>query len=191
MAFIRTSPPADQQPVAPPRDDRRPDVGPPAMPRPSARPRASFTGGLRAGGAMLVLLGALLWLAGARYTLAGWHVGINWFLAWLGLPVRLPPIVGYGVLLAAPIGVIYSLIELRRPWHVRAPDWQALTLYAIIWLIVVISDGGSTFLGVKQGGAWTVAKQVAASDFISAIWALILTFVPEWFMIGGIRLLRR
>lgn len=145
-----------------------------------------------AAGALLVLFGALLWLAGAKYTLNGWHTLLSWFLAWLGLPVTLPPIAGYAVLLCIPIGVAYSLVELYRPWRYRAPKWDHTALYWVLWILIVISDSATTYLGVRAPGADAIAlaQQVAASGAAAALWALILTFVPEWFMLGGLRLLR-
>lgn len=155
--------------------------------------RAPRNPGIRVGGMLLMLFGVLLWIAGSRYTLMGWHYGLNWFMAWLGLPTRLPAVAGYGVLLALPVGLMYSLVELRRPWTYRVKERDVLVLYWIIWALIVVSDVGSTFLGVKQPGASAaqLARQVAASDVVAAIWALLLTFVPEWFILGGVKLLRR
>lgn len=149
--------------------------------------------GIRVGGILLMVFGVLLWIAGSRYTLMGWHYGLNWFMAWLGLPAQLPPIVSYGVLLALPVGLLYSLVELRRPWTYRIKERDALVLYWIIWVLIVVSDVGSTFLGVKQPGvgATRLAQQVAANDGAAALWSLFLTFIPEWFILGARKLFRR
>lgn len=159
----------------------------------AAPTRAGRASGVRVGGGMLVLMGAMLWLAGARYTLVGWHTGINWFAAWLGLPAQIPAIVGYWTLLAIPIGLAYSVVELRRPWQARARDWNATVLYWTVWLLIVVTDGGSTYLGVRQPGpsALAAAQQIAAAPALAAVWAMVLTFVPEWFIVGGTRLLKR
>lgn len=155
--------------------------------------RAPRSAGIRMGGAVLIVVGALLWLAGCRYTLMGWHTGVNWFLAWMGLSEQLPPIIGRGVFLALPIGLMYSLVELRRPWTYRAKERDAVALYWIVWGLIVVSDVGSTFLGVRTPGADAsmLALQVAASAPVASAWALILTFTPEWFIVGGTKLLWR
>jgi len=163
-----------------------------SAPMASAAARRQMSGNEIAAGIALIVFGALLWLAGARYTLTGWVYGLNWFAAWLGLPAQIPPPVGMAVLFAVPIGLVYSLVELYRPWKARG-DWTAAALIWVIWVIIVFTDGGSTFLGVKQVApdAWLITRQVAASDYLAGGWSLVLTFIPEWLMIGGIKLLRR
>jgi len=165
----------------------------PVRSAPLTQSRAPINPGVRVGGVLLALFGLLLWVAGCRYTLLGWHAALNWFFAWLGLSDQLPPIIGRGVFLALPLGLLYSLVELRRPWSYRVRERESLALYWIVWILIVVSDVGTTFLGVTTPGenASTLAQQIAASVGASALWALVLTFIPEWFMIGGTKLIRR
>jgi hypothetical protein len=164
-----------------------------STPIPSAPARRRISQGDIASGTALIAFGVLLWLAGAKYTLVGWVYGLNWFLLWMGLPALIPAIVGWWMLLAIPMGLVYSFVELRRPWNYTNNDWAKVVLVWLIWLIIVGTDAGSTYLGVRQPppDAWLVTRQVAASTYLSGGWSTLLTFVPEWFIIGGLALLRR
>jgi hypothetical protein len=141
----------------------------------------------------LAIIGGLLWLAGAKYTLLGWIAGLNWFLGWLELPARVPPPTGWYMLLMIPLGLLYSLVEIKRPWNYRNKQPEKVALYWLIWSALVASDIGSTFAGVRDPGpsAWPITLQVASSIPIAGAWSAILTFVPEWMVGGARKLLRR
>lgn len=141
----------------------------------------------------LFVVGGLMWLAGAKYTLLGWVAGLNWFLSWLELPARIPAPAGYYMLLLVPIGLLYSLIEKLRPWKYHNKNPEKVALYWAIWALLVASDIGSTFAGVSTPGptAWGITKQIAAMWPIAIAWAVVLTFVPEWLIGGAKKLLRR
>lgn len=72
----------------------------------------------------LVIVGGLLWLAGAKYTLLGWVAGLNWFMGWLDLPARIPSPTGYYMLLLIPVGLLYSLIEGFEWWVRSSGEWK-------------------------------------------------------------------
>lgn len=160
----------------------------PPRPEPKAQPSQETTpsvGALWPAGVALLIIGGLLWLAGAKYTLMGWVAGLNWFLGWLALPARIPVPVGWWVLLLVPVGLLYSVIEVKRPWrHGRTRS----ALYYVIWTFLVFSDVITTFLGVVNPtvGAWELSRQVAVLWPLAFVWAVTLTFLPEW-MIGGAR----
>src|SRR5262249_28311608 len=119
--------------------------------------------------------------------------GLNWFLAWLGLPAGIPTPTGYYMLLMIPLGLLYSLVEIKRPWKYRSKRADKVALYWVIWAALALSDIGSTFAGVSKPAqdAWTIAKQVAALWPLAVAWAAVLTFVPEWLITGAVKLLRR
>jgi hypothetical protein len=154
-----------------------------------ARPRS---GGDWAIGITLIVFGSLGWLSGARYTLFGWVTGLNMFLTWLGLPLTIPTPAGWWVLLALPLGVVYSQVE-RQIWTARSRHGRALVLFMIGWIIIVVTDVGSTYLGVRTPAedAFTVTRTVANSAGLSFLWAVVLTFVSDWLILGSWKMLRR
>ncbi len=141
----------------------------------------------------LAIVGGLLWLAGAKYTLLGWVTGLNWFLGWLGLPARVPAPAGYYMLIMIPAGLLYSLVEVKRPWKQRNKSGERAALYWAIWMLLVASDIGTTFAGVTtpEPNAWAISRQLAAIWPLAGAWAAVLTFVPEWLIAGAHKLLRR
>ncbi len=140
-------------------------------------------------GVALMVFGLLGWIAGAKYTLDGWIVALNFFLSWLGLPVILPNVTGWFVLGCAVIGLVYSRVEMAI-WQQRN---RRIVVFWVAWFLVVATDVGSTFLGVRYPppGAGALALQVAAVPVVSFAWSVILTFIPEWLMMGGIKLFKR
>lgn len=155
-------------------------------------PTTHATGGAWAVGVALVVFGAIGWLSGARYTLLGWVTGLNLFFVWLGLPITIPMPQGWWVLVMVPIGVVYSLVEMQV-WKAHKRHGQALALFIMGWILVVATDVGSTYLGVRTppNDAWPITLTVAASTGLAFVWAAILTFVSDWLILGGIKLLSR
>ncbi len=160
-----------------------PDVRPPARRR---------SGGDRALGLALLTFGIIGWSTGARYTLFGWVVGLNLFFSWMGLPVRVPTPTGWWILAMIPIAVMYSRVEMQI-WHAHQRRGQALALFVIGWLLIVATDVGSTYLGVRspQPGAWPITRTVAANGALAFLWAAVLTFVSDYLILGGWRLVKR
>lgn len=156
---------------------------------------AKTSGSALAVGVVALAFGAGGWLMGGKYTLEGWVIWLNWFLAWLGLPLRVPSIAGWWFLLIFPLALLYSKVEVshRPAQQVRGVWTFAPPIFWLVWALIVVTDIGSTFAGVKAPApdAWALTKQIAASDWYSGIWATILTFAPEWFILGGLTLLRR
>jgi hypothetical protein len=153
------------------------------------RPRGSLTAGIA-----LILFGSLGWAAGGKYTAEGWIIWLNWFLTWLGVPARVPPLQGTGFLLALVLAYLYSEVEVRhRPLRrVGKRSKLAPLPIVVLWLLMVGSDIGSTFQGVIQPGpeAWELTKRIASEPLLSISWSLILTFAPEWLISAGVRAAR-
>jgi hypothetical protein len=154
-----------------------------------ARPRTTNEWAL---GLVLVIFGAIGWIAGSKYTLFGWVDGLNLLLSWLGLPFNVPTPAGYFILIAIPLGIMYSRVE-TRIWHRRSEALMRTPLFWLGWLIIVLSDVATTFLGVRiiSADSWQISQQIAGSLPIAAIIAGVLTFAPEWAILGGMRFLRR
>ena len=159
---------------------------------PLRAPTRARSGGDWAIGVTLIVFGALGWLSGARYTLFGWVTGLNMFLTWLGLPLTVPTPAGWWILLALPLGVVYSQVE-RQAWTIQQRHGQALARFVIGWVLIVFTDVFTTYLGVRapDDGAWPITLTIAASSLLSIGWALVLTFVSDWLILGGWKMLRR
>lgn len=157
-------------------EDRRPPPRrppPPARTRPPARLSLPTVAGAVLGG--VIFSGA--WLAGAKYTLDGWILGVNLFLTWLHLPASVaindPWARVVGIVL---IGLGYSAVEV-----VLRPRRNGSIIWAAVWILLIVSDVGSTFLGVisPRDGAWPVSVWLAQTWGAALAWAMILTFGPE------------
>lgn len=162
-----------------------------AQPAEKAQPRPPKAQSDWALGLTLLAFGGLAWLGSAKYTLIGWIVGLNTTLAWLGLPLRVPEVAGWFVLLAVPLGVVYSRVE-TRVWRgggglMRSP------LFWLGWVVIVATDVGSTYLGVRTppADAWPITMQIASSQGVAFVLSLLLTFIPEWMLIGAKLFLKR
>lgn len=155
-------------------------------------PKRPITGGDWAIGVALLIFGGIGWLTGARYTLVGWVAGLNIFFSWLGLPVTIPVPAGWWMLTMIPIAVIYSRVEMQV-WKAHRRRGQSLALFIMGWLLIVATDVGTTYLGVRSPNpdAWPITQTIAASAGLAFAWAAILTFVSDWLILGGIKLLRR
>lgn len=158
--------------------------------KPASRP--SISSGAWAVGTALIVFGLIGWLTGARYTLLGWVAGLNMFFAWLGVPLAVPTPVGWWVLTMIPIGLVYSRVEMQV-WKAHQRRGQALALFVVGWLLIVATDVGTTYLGVRapQPDAWPIRVTIADSAVLAFLWAAVLTFVSDWAIIGGWKLFRR
>lgn len=139
----------------------------------------------------LLMFGAIGWVAGAFFTLHGWVVGLNVFFGWTSLPVSIPTPTGWWILACVPIGIIYSRVEMQI-FRRRSGDWQATIRFVIGWLLIILTDIGTTYLGVRNpGSTLPILVWIASSAALSLAWAAVLTFASDWLIIGAWRLLRR
>ena len=156
---------------------------------------------LMAAGGFLVVFGVPLWLIGSWYTLRGVTIVSNVILAFFGLDGAIPLLTGLSALLVSiALGVFYSLVEFgafphKRRLHViaRRVHWIAALLVVAIWLLLIGSDIGSTYIGVVDvpSNAWPIAKWVAETQVAASLWSLFLTCVPETMIICGVIILWR
>jgi hypothetical protein len=154
---------------------------------PIVRKRA---GNLWPAGVVAWLFGIPLWVVGAFYTLQGWTIGLNLVASAVHLPARMPAPSGWWVLLLIPLGLLYSFVEVRlypRPPH---GDWGRWFLLSVIFAVVILSDLGTTYLSVvaPDPDASSVARWAASTPLASGVWTAVLTFAPEWLIIGGYKL---
>lgn len=160
----------------------------PAAARPAApgKPRGS----LYVLAIVLLGFGVLGWIAGGKYTIEGWIVALNMFARWIGVEQQLSVPRGWWLIAAiVASGVVYSRVELlawRNTVHRMPSFW-------IGWILIVLTDVGSTLLGVLNPArdAAPIFHQLAQTAPAAIGWALILTAAPEYLMLSGWRLFRR
>jgi len=171
------------QDVSPVRNE--PLVNGKAVARPP-KPQAS----LYALAIVLFVFGGLGWLAGGKYTVEGWVVALNMFAQWIGIEQQLSVPRGWWLVGAVAVsGVVYSRVELlawRNTVHRMPSFW-------IGWVLIVLTDVGSTLLGVLNPApdAAPIFHQLAMIAPAAIIWAVILTAAPEYLILAAWRLLRR
>ena len=151
-----------------------------ALPRRTGRISLSMAcGGL--------IIGGLLWLIGARYTIDGVPVLLNSFLAFFRIPMQFATPVVWPVYLAmAWLPVLISRIEWAEfPVRRVGTRWVfARSEVATIWLVTAGADMFTTLQGVSVDVSSPVAvlRFIAANIVVALAWSGFLTFVPEWLM---------
>ncbi len=160
----------------------------------SSAPTAPITrkniSGLWPAGIVAWLFGIPLWVVGAFYTLQGWTIGLNLVASAVHLPARVPAPGGWWVLLLIPLGLLYSFVEVRLYPHSPGGNWGRWFLLLFIFAVVILSDLGTTYLSVitPDPDASALAKWAASTPLASGAWTVVLTFAPEWLIIGGYKL---
>lgn len=139
-----------------------------------------------------VLIGLVLWPLGARFTIDGVLWIGNWILTFLRMPIRIPAPTYVAYLALAPVPLVASFVEwrpLRWRWEDEIRNPYGMT----VWIIIVILDAGSTFIGIQNPdpGASRLFIELSQSLALSGILAAVLTFGPEWLLREGWRRLWR
>lgn len=169
-----------------------------AMPRAKSRIVALF--------ALAIALPA--WLEGARTTREGWVLFINWILGRAQLPLVIPSSATWhwGVALAALIllGWGYSRVEINHA-PIRPPsNWRKEFFHGaawriertwqrwLVWFVLIATDVGTMYLGARQPqpGDPAMFHQIAASVQAAAVYAILITFIPDQLLRYGWRNLR-
>ncbi len=130
-------------------------------------------------------IAAYTWFLGARYTVDGVIVVVNWMLQFLGAPLQLAiplPWQWYFYLAFIPVG--YSLVEFfNLPYHREAIGrrWASLGMI-VVWVIVGTMDMVTTFVGtgVPHPSAGPVGQWFAFTPWVRGLVTMLLTFGPEW-----------
>lgn len=142
-------------------------------------------------GALMLAFGLPLWILGAKYSLDGWVLGLNIVADALTLPATLPRASGWWALLAAPLGLAYSYVEVKVRPKWGGPATRMLSV-ALLFLLTHGTDIGSTFLVAvtPAEGAWPLARWAADAMWPAGLWAAFLTYCPEVLLLAGWRTLR-
>jgi len=138
---------------------------------------------------VLLVFGGIAWIAGSKYTVEGWVIGLNLFATWLGIDSAMPTPRGVLLLfLIVGVGLVYSLVDLLV-WRASA---RRQPVFWADWGLIVLTDVVTTMIGVRAPAPGTpgVLRQVAELLPLALVWTGILTFAPEWLIIGGLSLRR-
>jgi len=162
-------------------------------PRPEPIP-ATRSGASRVVGVFALLIGIPFWLEAARFTRDGWITFIDWLCARFGIPWQVPAL-RWEVMVALVVlfGLGYSYVEIvKQP--VRLPrNWRLnffnFTLWRIerrweawiVWTVLIVSDVATTYTGARNPdpSGLAIARDIAASSGTLALYAILLTFIPD------------
>lgn len=143
-------------------------------------------------GIFSIVVGGVLWLIGARYTVMGLPTVIEALFGRFNIALRPELPTGWPLLyLTIAIGAIISAAEFgcypRRRFFDHAIG-AGVALF-LIWLTANAADLSSTYTGVTEITPAMNANDtwVATHQWAAAIWTLFLTYVPELVIIGGVR----
>jgi hypothetical protein len=141
-------------------------------------------------GVVLLLFGLPQWIAGARYTFDGARIGINFLLAWMTIPARIPALDWRAMIaLILLLGWVCSRVETRH-FPIRSVRGKLVFIggAALIgWALTSATDLGTTLIGVANpaADAWPITIWVASTPPALALWSIWLTFAPEWMILAG------
>jgi hypothetical protein len=176
---------------------------PASTPKPQAPVVTYSRSGWRIVGFLALLFAIPAWLEGARFTRDGWIAFIDGLLGRLGIPYQIPSLPWWvGLVLMVVLGKIYGHIEMDR-WPIRRPQgWSNFFNFAlwhverwevwVVFLIVILSDVGTTYIGARNNDPNDIQflVQLAQNGTQLAIYAILVTFVPDRLARWGWRKLR-
>jgi len=126
--------------------------------------------------ALGLVVGAAMWVIGARYTIDGVIWVVNWLLAFVKVEFVIETN-GAFYLYASPLPIVFSLFEWVKPVKFRTQP--ALVL---VWALVHFFDFATTFLGLLS-----VELHLAVVILATAV----LSYTPEWIMRTSFTVLRK
>lgn len=145
--------------------------------------------------ALIVLfLGLILWVPAARWTIDGWIAWLNGMAGWLGIAEPLPRLSGWTLLIgAAVVGGLYSLVEIY--WQPAQRKGGRLVfaepLIWVVWFLITATDVYTTYLGFllppENAQLW---QESAQNPNVAALVSILLTFIPNWMILRGLKRLR-
>lgn len=151
-------------------------------------------------GITLLLFGSIAWVLGGMFTFDGWISWLNGLFGIVRLPIVIPAAAGLWRLLFIPLALVYSWVETKnRPvWRDKSKQWHfEAPLFWVGFILITLTDIGSTAVGLQHTdtAAWGVLEPtvtwIVGDGWRVGAAATLLTFAPEWLILGGIWLLRR
>lgn len=145
-------------------------------------------------GIFALLIGIPFWLEAARFTRDGWIAFVDWLCARFGIPWQVPPL-HWGVMFALvlAVGFGYSYVEIGKQPVKLPKNWRANLLNFsswrierrweawIVWAVLIVSDVATTYVGARNPdpSGLAIARDIAASSGTLALYAILLTFIPD------------
>jgi hypothetical protein len=126
-----------------------------------------------------LLIGAVVWIFGARYTVDGLILGSNTILSFLTIPLHIAPRWEYYLYLA-PLPILFSAVE----WTCSPFGRNRVTHGGLImaWVVVVAIDTASTLIGLASATTPAFIVWIVSSITGIVILSIVLTFGPELMM---------
>lgn len=143
-----------------------------------------------------LVIGTVVWVIGARFTIDGVIWVANWLLGFVRAPTRIPLPLAWQVYLAlAPVPLLFSVVEWRNSPRQRRGDRVVWLPVSLIWVWIIVSamDLTTTFLGLgtNQQPASDLARWFVTTTWAKGIATAFLTFWPEWLVKAMLGIIRR
>lgn len=132
-----------------------------------------------------VVISAVLWLLGARFTIDGVIWIANALLAFFNVPTAIAtPLPWFVYAILTPIPVLFSVVE----WYNLPFWWDENGLLCwntpgmiVVWLVVYAMDGVTTYLGLRHPDPQSaeIMRQIAENIYLSGGITAVLTIGPE------------
>lgn len=150
---------------------------PTAAPERQVIRRTGYEPGALAGAFVGILIGMVVWLFGAKYTVDGLVLGCNMILGFFGVAYRVPMMPELYLWLAV-FPLFFSLVE----WTCSPMGRSGARHGGLIltWAVVVALDIITTVIGLRAGGGIPLVVWLASFLPGLALLTGILTFGPEW-----------
>lgn len=134
-------------------------------------------------GCVGLIIGGFVWVLGARYTIDGLMVVINWMLSFLTIPARISlPLPWQMYLILVPIPVVYSIVEWNNAPRQRIGNritWTPVELICV-WAVLGGMDLATTFFGLGTPANNALMIFIATNIVARGVATGFLTFWPEW-----------
>lgn len=131
-----------------------------------------------------LMIGALLWIIGARFTIDGLFWVGNVILGFVRAPIRIPtPPIWIVYIALLPVPLLCSRVEWTVPFTRANGKWRITGAKdLLVWVVIAIIDSATTYAGVVQppSDAWQMLRELASSVILSIAVSIVLTFLPEW-----------
>jgi hypothetical protein len=148
-------------------------------------------------GSVLILLGFLLWLGGARFTTIGVIDGFNWTSDLFGAMVHLPALSGAMLISIPAVGAFFSRVEIKKPpiyLESRQEKGENVRVWVfagsavlLSWLVISGIDLATTYYGMGQvtDESWPIHRAIASNVWSLGGTSVLMTYAPEFILMAG------
>jgi hypothetical protein len=141
-------------------------------------------------GFVLLAIGVIAWLGGAKFTTDGAVKGINFFSDWFGAPIHVPTVSGWWLWSIVIVGFFFSRVEIKRTPFRQVGDALVFTGVGMLlsWLFISGVDFITTYIGLADVTAesWQIHRQLAGNQPALVLSSVLLTYAPEFMILAGL-----